>query len=195
MATVDRGGVKTSEWVAIVGANGAVGSASTQIAAAMGANVIAVVRDSSLDDQIDRTKVAAIAHLDTDDLPGLVGTLTGGKGVNLAINGVGANVFPLLFDCLAPFGRMSIFSILGGREVTLDLQTLYRKNITLHGINSVDFDATESASILRKMMPMIESGVLTAPDPARRFPLSKAPETYQTISGGKTVLIADRFFR
>lgn len=195
MATVERGGLKEGEWVAIVGANGAVGSACVQIASALRANVIAIVRDSSLDEQIDRVKVAAIAHLDKGDLTGIVQSLTAGKGIDLAINGVGGNVFQPLFDCLALFGRMSIFSIIGGRDVDLNLQALYRRNITLHGVNSVDFDATESATILRKMVPMIESGALIAPDPVRRLPLSMASEAYQTISEGKTVLAPDRFFK
>jgi NADPH:quinone reductase-like Zn-dependent oxidoreductase len=194
IALVERGGVKSGQWVIISGATGAVGMAAIEIAAAIGAKVIALVRNDSDAERVDRSKAAGIASLEAGDLAELTADLTKNKGADLAINGVGAAVFQPLFDSLADFGRMSVFSMLSGREVTVDLMQLYRRNITIHGVNTVAFDTVAGAQVLNHLRPLFESGKLSAPKIANRFPLSKALEAYKSVPSGKTVIIPDRLF-
>src|SRR5205085_10663283 len=118
------------EWVLITGAAGAVGSAAVQIAAARHAKVIALVRNASDDARVDAQKVEAIAHAETNDVSEVVRAATGGTGVHLAINAIGASLFQPLLDVLASEGRMVCFSAMGGRDVPLDLLAFYRNNLT-----------------------------------------------------------------
>jgi NADPH2:quinone reductase len=193
-ALTRRGELKNGEWVIVAGAAGAVGSAALQIAAALGAQSIALVRSEDEEARVDRAKVAEIAHSDRNDLLEAVQRATAGKGADLAINGVGSSVFRPLIDSLSTGGRMVVFSVLGGAEAALDLFSFYRKNLTLHGLNTAVVDVAEGAGIMNELAPYFESGAISPPKIKARYPLSKAAEAYQDRSGGKVVLVPDRLF-
>jgi len=194
IALIERGQLKAGEWVVISGATGSVGTAATQIAAAIGANVIALVRNTDEDSQVLQAKTTAIAHLDTNDLGDIVKRLTEGRGADLAINGVGEAVFHPLLDSLAPFGRMSLFSVLSGRDTTIDLKQLYRNNLTLYGVNTATVDVTMGAKILDNLTSLFEAGTLLVPKVVNRYPFSQAALAYGSLAKGKSVLIPDRLF-
>lgn len=193
-ALIDRGGLQAGEWVIIAGAAGAVGSAAVQLAAARHAEVIALVRNVSDDARVDAQKVAAIAHTEPDDVAAVVREATGGKGANLAINPIGGSLFQPLLDVLASEGRMVCFSAMGGREVPLDLVAFYRKNLTLHGLNTAVSNVVRGAQMLNQLAPLFAAGAISPPHIAARYPLSQAAEAYQRVASGKVVLIPDRLY-
>jgi NADPH2:quinone reductase len=192
-ALMERGQLKQGEWVIISGAAGAVGGAAVQIAAAQGANIIALVKDESEDARVDRARVAAIAHSDRGDLAEVVDRATAHKKAALAINAVGGVLFQPLLDALAEGGRMVAFSAIGGREVTLDLLDFYRADLTLYGLNTAFIDVTRGAQIMNALAPLFESGAIKPPTISDQYPLSRAAEAYQGLSAGKVVLIPDRY--
>ncbi len=194
-ALIDRGGLREGEWVIISGAAGAVGSAAVQIAATRGAKVIALVKNESEAARVDREKVAAIAHSESNDLAEVVSRATADKKAALAVNAVGGVLFEPLLTALAEGGRMVVFSVIGGREVSLDLLPFYRANLTLHGLNTAPIDVVRGAKIMNALAPLFESGAIPPPHIAATYPLSQAAEAYQQVSGGKIVLIPDRFYQ
>ncbi len=194
-STLDRGGLREGEWVIISGAAGAVGSAAVQIAATRGAKVIALVKNESEAARVDREKVAAIAHSESNDLAEVVSRATADKKAALAVNAVGGVLFEPLLTALAEGGRMVVFSVIGGREVSLDLLPFYRANLTLHGLNTAPIDVVRGAKIMNALAPLFESGAIPPPHIAATYPLSQAAEAYQQVSGGKIVLIPDRFYQ
>jgi len=194
IALVQRGALKAGEWVVVSGATGAVGGAAIQIATALGAKVIALVRNSANDAHENLAKATAIAHIDNGDLPSMAKDLTGGKGVDLALNGVGESVVQMLLDSLREYGRMSLYSVLSGQFATVDLKQIYRNNYTINGVNTASVSVADSATILDKLAPMFESGKLIAPTIGTCYPLSKAAEAYQNKSDGKVVIVPDRYF-
>ena len=193
-ALMDRGGLQAGEWVIIAGAAGAVGSAAVQIAAARHAKVIALVRNASDDARVEAQHVAAIAHSERDDVAAVVREATGGQGAHLAINAIGGSLFQPLLDALAAEGRMVCFSAMGGRDVPLDLVAFYRKNLTLHGLNTAVSTVVQGATMLNQLAPLFASGALPPPRIAARYPLSQAAEAYQRVASGKVVLIPDRLY-
>lgn len=194
-ALIDRGTLQDGEWVLISGAGGAVGSAAVQIAAVRHARIIALVRNACDDAGVDHQKVAAIAYSERNDLPDVVRAATGGTGVNLALNAIGGALFQPLLDVLASEGRMVLFSAMGGREVPLDILEFYRRNLTLHGLNTAVGDVVHDAKILDQRAPLFASGAILPPCIAARYPLSQAAEAYQRGAGGKVVLIPDRLYK
>ncbi|HYZ86202.1 MAG TPA: zinc-binding alcohol dehydrogenase family protein [Bryobacteraceae bacterium] len=179
------------ESVIVSGAAGAVGSAAAELVHAKGGQVIALVRDELESKKPDRTKIDAVAHSSRDDLESVVREATGGKGADVALNGIGASVLPAFLSSMAAGGRMTIYSVaFGGREATLDLFALYRKSHQLLGLDTVAIDVVQGARILSQLRPLFESGKLGKPHIAERYPLSDGPRAYDRVAsaGGKVVL-------
>ena len=179
------------ESVIVSGAAGAVGSAAAELVHAKGGQVIALVRDELESKKLNRSKVDAVAHSSRDDLESVVREATGGKGADVALNGIGASVLPAFLSSMAAGGRMTIYSVaFGGREATLDLFALYRKSHQLLGLDTVAIDVVQGARILSQLRPLFESGKLGKPHIAERYPLSDGPRAYDRVAsaGGKVVL-------
>jgi NADPH:quinone reductase-like Zn-dependent oxidoreductase len=193
-ALIEKGDLRAGERVIVSGAAGAVGSAAVQIASSRGARVVALVKDASEEAAVDHTKVDAVARSDRGDLTAIVKQATDGRGADLAFNVVGAAIFQQLVDALAEGGRMVLISAAGGREVTLDLMDLYRRELRLIGLNTAFIDAVRGAEIMNAMAPLFETGALGPPRITARLPLSKAAEAYALISSGKVVLVPDRLY-
>ncbi len=90
-AVVDQGRVRGGEWVAVHGCGGA-GLSAIMIAAAMGANPIAI--DISAEKLDFARKMGAVATIDArniDDVPGAVREISGG-GAHLSLDALGSPV-------------------------------------------------------------------------------------------------------
>lgn len=184
--------VSEGEWVIVSGAAGSVGHAAIQVAHARRAKVVALVKDEAEAQRVSREGVAAVARSDRDELAEVVKQVTEGKGCQVALNGVGGAVFRQLFDALAAHGRMVLYAALAGREATLDLQVLFRRWISLHGVNTTTLDATRCAESLRQLTPLFEEGVLRPHDIAARYPLTEAVRALEHVEKsqpGRAVLL------
>jgi len=191
IAAVEYGRLQKDECVIVSGAAGAVGLAATEIALALGARVIALVLDEREAQRLDKSRLAGIARSDLSNLVDIVKDVTGGRGADLALNGVGAPIFQIMFDSLAPAGRMTVYSAVAGREVTLDLFALYRNRLQVFGINTAVAHAVECARILTQLKPLFESAQIRPIPVLERYPLSQAAKAYERVREtppGKIVL-------
>jgi NADPH:quinone reductase-like Zn-dependent oxidoreductase len=193
-ALVDVGRLTADEWVVVSGAAGAVGGAAVEIATARGARVVALVKDAGEAAHVDGSRVAAVARSDRNDVLDVVRDVTGGRGADLALNGVGGVIFKPLLDALADGGRMVVYSAAGGREVPLDLFELYRRRLELVGVNTAALTAVDGARILTTLAPLFERGEIRPSGRLERHPLSAAAAAYARVAGGapaKIVLVPD----
>ena len=129
LTLVDRGGLKAGDWALISGAGGSVGGAAAQIATWVGAHVVAVDRP----------------EFDAGKVNDLVTSATQGRRVDVALNVVGAAIFDPLLQSLAIRGRMIIISRIGGKDVNLDLFNLYRRQVSIIGVDSAQAPADQCA--------------------------------------------------
>ena len=187
-ALVTLGALKKDECVIVSGAAGAVGQAAVQLAHARGARVVALVKDGSELSVAD--KVEAVSQFDRGNLKAVVDEATGGKGADLALNGVGASIFPAMLDALAVGGRQVIYSAVGGREFVIDILPFYRRQLSLLGLNTQFLDVTKSAEILNSLTPLFEAGALVAPTIDERFPLDRVADACARASSGKSGKVA-----
>lgn len=193
-ALVDAGRLSAGEWVVVSGAAGGVGGAAIEIAVARGARVVALVRDDSEAERLDRRKVGAVATSEGGDVVAVTRAATGDRGADLALNGVGGVIFQPLLDALADGGRMVVYSTAAGREVPLDLFTLYRRRLQLAGVNTGVLEATDGARILTELAPLFERGALAPHATIERHPLSAPAAAYARVASGapaKIVLVPD----
>jgi NADPH:quinone reductase len=179
LALVRAAAIRAGETVLIVGASGAVGSAAAQIAKWKGARVIGA-------DRRKPAKSLADESIDTsvEDLRESVLRLTGGKGADLAFDTVGGPLFEPCLKSLCMDGRQVEISSSGDRRVSFDLIDFYHHQLTLHGVDSLGCDISQSAYILDQLKPGFDSGAL-APPVTEVFSLARAKEAYETVAARK----------
>ena len=134
--------------------------------------------------------IAAVAEAEASDLREVARQPTEGRGCALALNGVGAAIFQDLLDALADGGRMVVYSAAGGTEARLGLLGFYRRQLSLHGLNTGALDAVACARILRELTPQFESGALKSLTVTERFPLERAAQAYDRVAKGAQGRIA-----
>ena len=183
-AVSDLAQTQAGEWVIVSGAAGSVGITAVQIVKALGAHPIALVLSTDEVSDLQKVGVEAIVRSDKDDLAAVTRDLTAGKGADVALNAVGAPIYAALVDALAKRGRMVIFSAAAGKDVSLDLFAFYRKRLTFYGLDTAALTLEDVASVLARANPYVESGAITAPPIAERYPLDRAPEAYARVSSG-----------
>lgn len=153
-----RADVRTGERVLVTGASGGVGSAAVQLAAARGAEVVAITSAAKAD---TLTGLGATRTLDRGE--DLVAAL-GRDSVDVVVDLVAGEAWPPLLDVLRPFGRYAVAGAIGGPMVTLDVRTLYLKDLRFFGCTVLDPDVFASLVVL------IERGDIR-PLVAETFPL------------------------
>jgi NADPH:quinone reductase len=188
-ALVDLAGVRAGEYALISGAAGAVGSAAAQLAAALGAQPIALVLERTDLAPLEGVALAGVVRTDREDVPARVREITGGRGAEIALNGVGSSLFPALYGSLAAGGRMVVFSARWGRTTELDLFTLYRGELRLYGLDTAALRLSDVARIYEKLRPHFESRALRPPAIAARFPLERARDAYERVESGSGKIV------
>lgn len=133
---MDRAQLKKGESVLVLGAAGTIGIAAMQMAAVIGAEVIAAA--GSRQKLSFAAKLGARTLIDyTDPAWGQhVMDATKGRGVDVVIEHVGATTWPVSVACLASRGRLAMCGASSGWDLQINARDLWRKNITFHFANS-----------------------------------------------------------
>ena len=130
---VTRARVRAGEDVLVIGAGSGVGSAAVQIARLHGARVIATAGTAA---KLERARALgahdAIDHA-TEDVAARARALTGKKGVDVVFEHVGGPVFEAAVRALARDGRLVTCGDTIGSKVTLDLDLLFGRHLSLLG--------------------------------------------------------------
>lgn len=122
-----RASVKAGERVLITGASGGVGSAAVQLAHLRGAQVMAQANSSK------HAALQAIGAQQTLARDADVAQALGKDSVAVVIDLVGGPAWPHLLEVLQRGGRYATAGAIAGPLVTLDLRTLYLKDLHLLG--------------------------------------------------------------
>jgi NADPH:quinone reductase len=188
---VNRARVRSGETVLAIGM-GAVGVAVAQIARWKGARVIGA--SSQRPERLAKWQDEVDVAIDSapDKLADAVRAATDGRGVDVVFNAVGGSTFAPSLEVAAQGGRFVSIAAAPPREVSFDLLSLYRRNLSLLGINTVAISDAESAMILGSLVEGFEQGRLRL-TVDRTFPLADATRAYDAVragGAGKVVLLA-----
>ena len=169
-----KAGVRAGDTVLAVAAGSGVGGAATQLAAWAGARVIATAGTREKADRaIELGADAAVVHAE----PGWsqeVLRLTGGRGVDCAIDHVGSATFAEVIRSLAGNGRMVVCGASSGTRAELDLIDLFARQLAV--IGSSDGSRAELLEVLR----LLAAGVIK-PVVDRVLPLDDARLAQQLL--------------
>lgn len=189
-ALVRRGGLSAGEIVLVHGAAGGVGTASVQLAKALGARVIAVVSSD------DKAAVARDAGADdvvpADGFKDAVKELTG--GVDIVVDPVGGDRFTDSLRCLRPEGRLLVIGFTAGEIPTVKVNRLLLNNVSVVGVGWGAFWLTRPEYLQQQwadVLPHVEAGRLD-PVIGRSYPLDDATQALASLDEraalGKVVL-------
>jgi NADPH:quinone reductase-like Zn-dependent oxidoreductase len=164
-ALVLQAGLGGGETVLVHAAGSGVGTAASQIAKAVGARALGTSRTP------EKLERAAGLGLERGIVAGDDGAwvdevieATGGRGVDVILDLVGAAYAPGNVRCLAARGRWIVVGRLGGSDARLDLRTLMERRATITGTLLRPRPAEERAllarSAERRLVPLLASGAL-----------------------------------
>jgi len=179
-----RAGIpKASETVVIMGVNGKVGQAATQIATWHGARVIGVVRKSEPYEGHANAKIEIIDASATD-VAARVRELTGGRGADIVFNTVGDPYFQAAHKSLALRGRQILIAAINP-VVQFNILEFYRGQHTYVGIDTLALSSVATGVVLRELVPGFASGHLKPfrINPAAIFSLEDARQAYVAVAG------------
>ena len=176
--------LQEGETALVHSAGSGVGMAGIQIARYAGARVITT---SSSREKLDRARELgadeAVNYRDQDVLERVM-ALTGGNGVNVALDGVGGDNLAKSIACLAPLGRLVTVGNTSGSQTTIDPGLLFQRTLTVHGF-------TLAGQMVRggvmpelvRIMDLFGEGRFKAVVD-RVFPLREASEAHRYVSRG-----------
>ena len=187
---LQRSGVVAGTRLLVIGANGAVGSATLGLAKVLGAHVLAAVRRPEQAHLLREQGHEVIVLEQPDALASLVNTVFAG-GAEVIFDTTGHWV-PAAVPALAVFGRLAIIAAPLDGHVQLPALALYRKGGSLIGVNSLLYNSTECARMLEQFGQYFDQGLLPLPKDLEEAPLVEGLTSYAEVNAGasaKVVLI------
>ena len=185
LKTLGRG--EAGEWVLVQAAAGALGTASVQLAVALGMKVIALAStEEKL--QIVRDLGADVTILQDDpERVQKVREAAGGQGVPLLLEVVGGARFEESLKMVAPLGRIVFIGNASREEVSLNPAALMKRNISVTGLwlTSLMTDPRISAAAAQGLTPLIASGKVV-PQVGPTYALADSPRAFQDMLDRKT---------
>lgn len=175
-----RAGLAAGETVLVTGASGGVGSSAVQLAKRRGARVIGVA---------GADKAAAVRAIGADrtiDRGADLLNELGRESVEVVIDVVGGSQFDELLQLLKRGGRYAVAGAIAGPIVSLDLRTLYLKDLRLLGCTVIE------PTVFPNLVSYIERGEIR-PLVAATYPLNEIVAAQQAFLEkahiGKIVLL------
>jgi NADPH2:quinone reductase len=155
-----RGEVQAGETVVVLGASGGSGSTAVQIAAALGARVLAVV--STPEKAALSTALGASAVIDRSevDVASAVNEMTDGRGADLVYDPVGGDLANSTLKCLAPGGRLLAVGFASGQWTNPPVAELVRRNVSLVGVYAGGIGRTENEFDHELLLSLYNEGKL-----------------------------------
>ncbi len=197
-ALVRQGGLTSGRWALVHAGASGVGTASIQIAKAMGAR-IAVTASAGKHHVCEALGADAVIDYATEDYVEAVQAATGGAGVDVVLDVVGGDYLPRNISCLRINGRIVQVGVMSGASVPFNPMALMAKRAALIGTTLRARPIEEKIAVTRQfaaeMLPHVAAGAM-APVIDSRFALADAPAAHErmeaNLNAGKIVLdVAD----
>jgi NADPH:quinone reductase-like Zn-dependent oxidoreductase len=165
------------------GVGGAVGMESMQVARKLGAGLAISTASTTTKAEIARASgYEHVIDLSRESLKGGVMRITGGKGVDVVIDGVGGALAGEALGSLAFGGTYAVVGYSGGREANINLTDVIWRAARVRGFSLRAFVPETVAGNLRTLAT---SPSALQPTIAKVFPLAEAPEAVRYLIEGR----------
>ncbi|MGH3997760.1 MAG: NADPH:quinone oxidoreductase family protein, partial [Pseudonocardiaceae bacterium] len=163
-ALTRRARVEAGETILVHGAAGGVGTATCQLAAALGCRVLAVV--SSPEKARVARSAGAQETLSVEEFRDQARSLTEGRGVDVVVDPVGGDRFTDSLRSMATEGRVVVIGFTGRDVPTVKVNRLLLTNTTVMGAASAEYWRQNPGFVGRQwqdLLPLMESGAIDPP--------------------------------
>jgi NADPH2:quinone reductase len=130
-ALVERAQLQTGESALVHGGAGGSGHIALQIANGLGARVATTVSSTAKAELATALGAQLVVNYREEDFVTAVRQWTNGKGVNVAFDNAGTEVFQKTLTAMAPYGRIVT---LMGTPGDLEDETAYNNNLSIHNV-------------------------------------------------------------
>ncbi|HET9692974.1 MAG TPA: NAD(P)H-quinone oxidoreductase, partial [Steroidobacteraceae bacterium] len=191
-----HGRLAPGESVLVHGGTSGIGTTAIQLARAFGARVYATAGSPAKCAACVGLGAAAAFNYRTEDFSARIAELTGGRGVDVVLDIVGAPYFERNLASLAPDGRLVVVSTQQGPIVDrLDLFLVMRKRLTITGSTMRPRTTAQKAAIAadlrERVWPLLDAGSV-APVIHATYPFDRAGDAHRVMESsahvGKLVL-------
>ena len=175
---VTRAGLREGEWVLVWGVGSGIGTASLQLAKALGGRVIAT---SSSDAKLELAKVLgadAVVNHEAGDVVEAVKEATGGPGADVVVEHVGEATWQRSLQAVRPHGRIAVCGATTGPNPKAGLHRIWWKQLTILGSTmgtKEDFEGAFELVKRGKAKPIVDSV----------FPLAEARAAHERMEAGE----------
>lgn len=184
-------GLTERESVLIHGGTSGIGTTAIQLAKAFGAEVYATAGSAEKCEACVKLGAKRAINYREEDFAEVVKAETGGKGVDVVLDMIGAAYFEKNLSALAKDGCLSIIAFLGGAVAEkVNLTPIMVKRLTVTGSTMRPRTADEKRAIrddlVAEVWPLIESGQL-APVINRVFTLDEGVEAHRLMESSSHI--------
>lgn len=177
-AVVIQAGLRPGERLLVHGAAGGVGTAAIQLAAALGASVVATSRHEQFDERLEGLGAEVVTR---------PGEHLGFGPFDVVLELIGGPNLGEDVKSLKQGGRIAIVGVGGGIKAELNLIALMNVRGRILGTTlrsrPLEEKALAARAVEREVLPLVERGRLTVPVD-RRFPLDQAADAYAHFKAG-----------
>ena len=176
------------EWLLIHGGGSGIGTMAIQVARALGARVAVTAGSKAKLDICEQLGAEIMINYQEQDFVEVMNDITGGRGVDVILDNMGAAYLERNVLALARNGRLAIIGMQGGSKAELNINTLLRKNGTVHAASLRGRPESEKLAICqqveRNIWPWVHAGIVT-PVIGATLPLQNAAAAHQLLESGE----------
>ena len=193
-ALVRQGGLTSGRWALVHAGASGVGTASIQIAKAIGAR-IAVTASAGKHHVCAGLGADVVIDYASEDFVAVVGSVTRGEGVDVVLDVIGGDYLPRNVSCLRTNGRIVQVGMMAGGSVPFNPATLMARRAALIGTTLRARPIEEKIAVTRQfaaeILPHVAAGAMS-PVIDSRFALEEAASAHErmeaNLNAGKIVL-------
>ncbi|WP_161991605.1 NAD(P)H-quinone oxidoreductase [Agrobacterium tumefaciens] len=184
-------GLTEGETVLIHGGTSGIGTTAIQLAKAFGAEVYATAGSAEKCEACVTLGAKRAINYREEDFAAVIKTETGGKGVDVVLDMIGAAYFEKNLSALAKDGCLSIIAFLGGAVAEkVNLTPIMVKRLTVTGSTMRPRTADEKRAIrddlIQQVWPLVESGQV-APVINRVFTLDEVVDAHRLMESSNHI--------
>jgi NADPH:quinone reductase-like Zn-dependent oxidoreductase len=176
-AVQSRAQVRPGDDVLVLGASGGTALAAVQIARLAGGRVFAVTSGAENVERLRGLGAAFVYDREAEDWAKAVQRDTGGRGVDVVVEGPGAATWKGSLRSLANGGRLVTFGATTGPKVEIDIRALFWRQVSIVGTTMA------SVAEFEAMLQAVFSGAL-APIVDTVLPLDEIRAAHERLEAG-----------
>lgn len=180
-------GLTRGQMILIHGGGSGIGTMAIQVARALGARVAVTAGSAEKLAQCAALGAEVLINYREQDFVQEITAETGGRGVDVILDNMGAKYLERNLQCLAPTGQLVIIGMQGGVRAEIDLGAMIRRNATIHTTSlrarSPEQKAEICAEVERHVWPWISTGIVK-PVIDRVIPMQEAADAHRTLEAG-----------